>query len=322
MLTFLLRRALTVFLPTLLGISILIFGLMHAIPGNFVDILIGVGVDITPEQIKAIEASYGLDKPVPVQYLYWLGNVLRGNLGRSLRTGDPVAQEILRRLPITAELTAFALLIALVVAIPLGIIAALRRNATVDVAARVGSLVGVSIPNFLMGTLLILFFSLYLKGLFPTTGFVPLREGLVPNLRSLFLPALSLGLAMTASVMRMMRSSLLEELGREYVTVARAKGLAEKAVILRHAVRNALIPVVTVVGIWIGYLLGGTVIVEELFSIPGLGRLALYAIYQRDYPLVQGTVLFVAFVFVAVNFATDILYSILDPRIRIAGEQQ
>ena len=197
----------------------------------------------------------------------------------------------------------------------LGVISAVRQNALSDLLARFLALIGLSIPNFLLGTLLILLVSLRLP-VFPTTGYSPLSEGLGANLRSVFLPALSLSLAMTASVMRMTRSSLLEELRKDYVQVARGKGLAEGTVIFRHALRNALIPVVTVIGIRIGYLLGGTVIIEELFSLPGIGRLALNAIYQRDYPIVQGTVLFIAFAFILINMLTDLAYSLLDPRIR------
>ncbi|MGQ9490663.1 MAG: ABC transporter permease [Anaerolineae bacterium] len=315
MITFLARRIIMVFAPTLLGISILVFVIMHLIPGSFVEVLVGVGTDITPEQLAAIERAYGLDKPLPVQYFLWLGNVLRGNLGNSLRTGLPVGSEILRRIPVTAELTLFALILALPLGISAGVVSAVRQNAWTDSLVRVGALLGLSVPNFLLATLLILLVSLYIP-VFPTTGFIPLNQGLGDNLRSLFLPAFSLALSAMASIMRMTRSSMLEELRKEYVKVARSKGLKERLVILRHVLRNSLIPVVTVVGIWVGYLLGGTVIIEEIFALPGVGRLALNAIYQRDYPLVQGTVLFIAGVFVFVNLLTDLLYGLLDPRIR------
>ena len=315
MLSYFLRRVLLVFLPTLLGISILVFTIMHLIPGSFVDVLIGFGTDVSPEQIAHIERVYGLDKPLPVQYLLWMGNVSRGNLGNSLRTGKPVLSEIVRRLPVTLEVAALTMSMAILLAVPAGIISAVRQNAISDLLVRLLALFGLSIPNFLLGTLLILFVSLYWP-VFPTTGYVPLSEGLEANLRSVFLPCFSLALGMSASVMRMTRSSLLEELRQDYVRVARGKGLAERAVTFRHALRNALIPVVTVIGIRVGYLLGGTVIVEELFSLPGIGRLALNAIYQRDYPTVQGTVLLIAFAFVLINMLTDLTYSFLDPRIR------
>ena len=315
MLSYLTRRTLFIFIPTLLGMSILVFTIIHMIPGSFVDVLLGIGTDITPEQIANIEKAYGLDKPLAVQYFYWLGNVLRGDLGNSLRTGKPVVSEIFSRLPVTLELTALTIVLTLILAIPTGIISAVKRNNFSDLFARLAALIGLSIPNFLLGTLMILFISLKWQVL-PTTGFVPLSESVVENLKSMTLPSISLALGMSATIMRMTRSSMLEELRQEYVQVARAKGLSERLVILRHALRNGLIPVITVLGIQIGYLLGGTVIVEELFALPGIGRLALNAIYQRNYPLVQGTVLFISFAFVFMNMLTDLSYSMLDPRIQ------
>jgi len=316
MIAFFARRVLTVFLPTLLGISILVFGAMRLIPGNFVDVLIGIGPDVGQAQRDEIARSYGLDKPLPIQYLLWLGNTLRGNMGTSLRTGEPVAGEILARLPITLELAGLATLFSLLLAIPAGILAAVRRGGAIDVAIRVIALVGLSVPNFLIGTLLILFVSTKWSVL-PTTGFVPISDGLVANLKSLVLPTIALGTLLAASIMRMTRSAVLEELGRDYLTVARAKGLAPRVVVLSHAVRNALVPVITVVGIQTGYLLGGTVIVEQIFAVPGIGRLALDAVSQRDYPLVQGATLFIAAAFVLINLLTDLTYGLVDPRIRV-----
>ncbi len=318
MIAFLARRVLTVFLPTLLGISILVFGAMRLIPGNFVDVLIGIGPDVGQAQRDEIARSYGLDRPVPVQYLLWLGNTLRGNMGTSLRTGEPVAGEILRRLPVTLELAGLATVFSLLLAIPAGILAAVRRGGAIDVVIRVIALIGLSVPNFLIGTLLILFVSTRWPVL-PTTGFVPLADGLVANLKSLVLPTIALGSLLAASIMRMTRSAVLEELGRDYLTVARAKGLGPRVVVLSHAVRNALVPVITVVGIQTGYLLGGTVIVEQIFAVPGIGRLALDAVSQRDYPLVQGTTLFIAAAFVLINLLTDLTYVLVDPRIRVRG---
>jgi len=316
MLSFFLRRLVTVFLPTLFGISLLVFGAMHLIPGNFVDVLIGLGPDVSPEQRQAIAASYGLDRPLPLQYLSWLGNVLRGDMGNSLRTGQPVAEAIVDRLPVTLELALLATLFSLVVAIPLGVLAAVRRGGPFDALARGIGLIGLSVPNFLLATLLVLFIATRWRVL-PTTGFVPLSEGLGANLKSLVLPSISLGVLLMASVLRMTRSAVLEELGKDYLTVARAKGLGEKAVVFRHAVRNALVPVITVVGIQTGYVLGGTVIVEQIFALPGIGRLALDSVLQRDYPLVQGTTLFIAASFVLVNMLTDVVYGLVDPRIRV-----
>ncbi len=313
---YLVRRLVTVFLPTLLGISIAVFAIMHLIPGSFVDVLVGIGTDITEEQRAQLVRAYGLDRPLPIQYLHWLGNVLRGDLGTSLRTGQPVWHEILARLPVTLEIAFLALVLAVGLALPLGILSAIRPNGWLDLGARLLGLVGLSVPNFLLGTLAVLAVSLYAPGLFPTTGYVPLSQGVVANLRSIFLPAAALALAMSASVMRITRSSLLETLHQDYIRVARGKGLSEIQVLMGHALRNGLIPVVTVVGIQAGYLLGGTVIIEEIFAIPGLGRLTLNAIYQRDYPVVQGAVLFIAFAFVLVNLVTDLTYSLIDPRIR------
>ena len=315
MLTFLLRRIITVVIPTLLGISILVFGAMRLIPGDFVDVLIGIGPDVSEEQRREIAKSYGLDEPVPVQYVRWLGQTLQGNMGTSLRTGEPVASTIVDRLPATLELAFLSTLLSLVIAIPAGVLSAVRRNGFLDAIARVVALIGLSVPNFLLGTLLILFISTKWPVL-PTNGFVPISEGLWPNLKSLVLPVLSLGALLAASITRMARSALLEELGKEYLIVARAKGLSGKAVIFGHAFRNALVPVVTIVGIQTGYLLGGTVIVEQLFAIPGVGRLALDAVLKRDYPLVQGTTLFIAGTFVLVNLLTDVIYGLIDPRIR------
>jgi peptide/nickel transport system permease protein len=314
-LSHLVHRVVTVFLPTLLGISILVFGAMRLIPGNFVDVMIGIGPDVSQDQRDAIARSYGLDQPLPVQYVRWLGNTLRGNMGHSLRTGDPVAGLILDRLPATLELTFLATLVSLLVAIPAGTISAVWRNGVVDAAARIAALIGLSIPNFLLGTLLILFVSLKWPVL-PTSGFVPISHGVWENLKSMVLPVISLGAILAASITRMTRSALLEEFGKDYLTVARAKGLSAPVVVRRHAFRNALVPIVTVVGIQTGYLLGGTVIVEQVFAIPGVGRLALDAVLQRDYPLVQGTTLFIAGAFVLVNLLTDLVYGLIDPRIR------
>jgi peptide/nickel transport system permease protein len=318
MLRFLLHRLVTVFLPTLLGISILVFGAMRMIPGNFVDVLIGLGPDVSEEQRDAIAASYGLDRPLPFQYLSWLGNTLRGDMGNSLSTGDPVAGTILDKLPVTLELALLATLFSLILAVPLGVWAAVRRGGPVDALARGVGLIGLSVPNFLLATMLVLFVSTKWR-VVPTTGYEPVSEGLWDNLKSMLLPTISLGLLLTASVLRMTRSAVLEELGKDYLTVARAKGLGERAVVLRHTLKNALVPVITVVGIQTGYLLGGTVIIEQIFALPGIGRLALESMSQRDYPLVQGTTLFIAASFVAVNMVTDVIYGLVDPRIRTGG---
>lgn len=292
---------------------------MHLIPGSYVDVLLGIGTDISPEQRQNVVRQYGLDQPVPVQYIKWIGNVLTGDFGESLKSGKPVTTEIISRLPVTMELAVLATIVSLILAIPAGIVAALNRGRWPDTVLRLIALIGLSVPNFLIATMLVLFISTKWSVL-PTTGFVPISDGLWPNLQSLIMPTISLGALLAAAIMRMMRSSMLEELGKEYLTVARAKGLRQKAVIMSHAFRNSLIPVITVVGIQTGYMLGGTVIVEQVFAIPGIGRLALDAVNQRDYPLVQGTVLFIASAFVLMNLVTDVVYGLVDPRIRVGGE--
>lgn len=316
MVSFLVRRLVTVVIPILFGISILVFGAMHLIPGSFVDVMLGLSADVSPEQREEIAASYGLDEPLPVQYLRWLGDLLQGDLGTSLSTGEPVLGEIASRLPATLELAFLATLVSLVIAIPAGVLAAVYRGGFIDVVLRVIGLLGLSIPNFLIATFLVLLVSTRWP-ILPTTGYVPLTEDVIGNLKSLTLPAISLGALLAASVMRMTRSSVLEELGKEYLMVARAKGLSGRVVVMRHAVRNALVPVITVVGIQTGYLLGGTVIVEQIFAIPGIGRLALDAVLQRDYPVVQGTTLFIAVAFVMMNVLADVIYGLVDPRIRV-----
>jgi peptide/nickel transport system permease protein len=321
MLSFLARRMITVFLPTLLGLSMLVFGAMHLIPGSFVDVLLGVGQDISEEQRQRVVAQYGLDQPVPVQYAKWLGNVFTGDFGTSLKSGKPVATEILSRLPVTLELAFLATITSLILAIPAGIVAAIYRGRWPDTVLRLVALLGLSVPNFLIATLLVLFVSTQWR-ILPTTGFVPVSEGLGANLKSLAMPTVSLGALLAASMMRMMRSSMLEEFGKEYLTVARSKGLKERSVVMTHALRNSLIPVITVLGIQTGYMLGGTVIIEQVFAIPGIGRLALDAVNQRDYPLVQGTVLFIASAFVFMNLLTDVVYGLVDPRIRVGGKAQ
>ena len=321
MFSYLARRMITVFLPTLIGLSMLVFGAMHLIPGSFVDVLLGVGQDISEEQRQRVVAQYGLDQPVPVQYARWLGNVFTGDFGTSLKSGKPVATEILTRLPVTLELALLATVASLILAIPAGIVAAIYRGRWPDTALRLVALLGLSVPNFLIATLLVLFVSTQWSVL-PTTGFVPVSEGIGANLKSLAMPTISLGALLAASMMRMMRSSMLEEFGKEYLTVARSKGLRERSVVMTHALRNSLIPVITVLGIQTGYMLGGTVIVEQVFAIPGIGRLALDAVNQRDYPLVQGTVLFIAAAFVFMNLLTDVIYGLVDPRIRVGGKAQ
>lgn len=314
MLRFLTGRLLSL-VPVLLGVSVLIFLLMRLIPGDAIEIFVGTQVGLTPEQRRELERIFGMDVPLHRQYLDWIGRAVRGDLGTSLRTGRSVAGEILARFPVSAQLAALAMLVALGVAVPLGVISAVRRGSGTDAAVRLAGLLGLSLPGFWLATMLVLVFSKYLPiGLLD--AYVPPAVDLWRNLKALLLPALALAAALAAVLMRYVRSSLLEVLGQDYIRTARGKGLWEAAVVGRHALRNALVPVITVLGIQFGYLLGGTVVVEEIFAIPGMGRLVLYAIYQRDYPVVQAVVLLSALTFVLVNLVVDVLYALLDPRIR------
>ncbi len=286
---------------------------MRLVPGDVVDILLNEYYD--PKVAEQMRNLFGLNLPLHVQFLHWAGGLLHGDLGSSLVTGRSVMGELLSRFPATLELTISALLLSLVIAIPAGIVSATRRNTPWDYSVRVVSLLGLSTPNFFLGVLLILLFAVTLHWL-PSGGYQPWGAGPLVHLRYLILPTVTLGTAMAAIVMRMTRSSMLEVLRQDYVRTARAKGLGERRIAISHALRNALIPVVTVVGIQVGFLLGGAVIVEKIFSWPGLGTLIVNAIIQRDYPLVQGAVLALALFFVAANFAVDLLYLYLNPRLR------
>ena len=301
-------------IPVLWGVSVVVFLLVHLLPGDAVQMFLGTQVALGPQQMDELRRLFGIDKPLPLQYLDWIGRVLRGDFGISLRTGQPVLPTILARLPISIEITLLALAAALVIALPMGVVAALRRGTAVDALVTAVGLVGLSVPNFwLAAMLLILLANLPIASV---GVYVRFSANPVANLTVMVLPALSLGLSLAAVIMRFVRSSLLEVLGEDYVRTARAKGLVERIVIDRHALRNALIPVITVIGFQAGYLLGGTVVIEEVFALPGMGRLALNAIGQRDYPVIQGVVLLIAGLFVLTNLAVDVLYSVVDPRVR------
>ena len=314
MLVFLGRRLLLA-IPSLFGVALVTFVLMRSVPGDVVTQLVGVLEDISPERLAELRRLFGLDLPVHVQFAQWLGAVLQGDLGTSLRTGRSVALDIGLRFPVTLQLTLMSLGIALVLAVPLGVTAARYRGRWPDYLGSAFVLVGLAIPNFFLAILLILLFSLRL-GWLPPAGYVPFMEDPLENMRRMVLPSLSLGLILAAATTRIMRSTMLEVLGRDYVRTARAKGLVERRVVLRHALRNALIPVVTVVGLQFGALLGGAVIVEQVFSLPGIGRFALEGINLRDYPGVQGAVLVIAAAFVLVNLLVDVVYALIDPRVR------
>ncbi len=311
---YLLRRGLWT-VAALLGVSVVIFLLVHLIPGTIVDILGGGEGQLSPEQRAAVMHQFGLDRPLPVQYAYWLGSIAQGNFGWSFRSGQPVGQLLVSRLPITMELAVLSVAGVAGVGIPLGILASVSGSLRVKTAVQVIGLLGLSLPNFWIAVLLIIAAS-YLFHWLPALIYVPPWTQPWVNLQQMFLPVLSLALGLAAVVVRMTRSSMLEVLGQEYVKVAQAKGVTRAGVLLRHALRNALIPIITVLGLQMGYLLGGVVITEQIFGLPGLGWMLLNGVYQRDYPVVQATVMLFALTFIVVNLAVDLVYTYLDPRIR------
>ncbi len=297
------RLALTV--PVLLGVATLVFALIHLIPGDPAQAMLGE--DAALEDVAALRTRLGLDRPLIEQYVAFLRSAVGGDLGTSLRTNEPVARAIIDRLPATLELAAAAMLVAIGVSMPLGIIAAVRRGTIVDHAATAIALTGISIPNFWLGPLLAIIFAVEL-GWLPVSG-----RG---TLAHLMLPAISLGAALAAILARMTRASLLEELREPYVQAARARGASRARAVLRHAFRNSLIPVVTLVGLQFGAVLTGAIITETIFAWPGIGRLLIQSIGFRDYPVVQGCILFIAVTYVGMNLLTDLVYGVLDPRIR------
>ena len=300
---------------TLVGLTVLVFLMLRLIPGTVVEQMIGADAVVSPAMVAELRRFFGLDQPWYVQYWEWLSRLARGDLGTSWRTGKPVLQLILERLPVTLELTTLAVGFALVIGMTAGIVSAVRQNKAVDQVTRVGALLGLSVPVFWQGTMLILFFSLYLRWM-PPVVWVDLLTDPRRNLTIMLLPAICLGTASAANIARTTRAGMLDVLRSEYVRTAMAKGLGGRAVLLKHAMKNALIPVVTVAGLQVGVLLGGTVVVEEVFTLPGMGRLVLWSIYQRDYPLTQSTIVFIGVLFMTVNLLVDLLYSYLEPRIR------
>jgi ABC-type dipeptide/oligopeptide/nickel transport system permease component len=304
-LRFLLRRVLLT-IPVLLGVATLVFSLIHLVPGDPAQAMLGDGA--SPQDIAELRTNLGLDRPLLTQYLAFMRQAAAGDLGTSFRTGQPVTMMIAERVPATAELALAAMTVAILMAIPLGVIAAVWRGTALDHGAMTFSLVGISIPNFWLGPLLAIFFSVEL-GWLPVSG-----RGTVAHL---ILPALSLGLALSAILARMTRASLLEELGELYVRAARARGVSRAMAVVGHALRNSLIPLVTIVALQFGAVLTGAVITETIFAWPGIGRLLIQSIGFRDYPMVQGCILLIAVTYVTVNVITDMLYGVLDPRIRL-----
>jgi peptide/nickel transport system permease protein len=311
---YLLRRVLWT-IAALLGVSVVIFLLVRLLPGTIVDILAGTEGQLTARQRADVLHQFGLDRPLVVQYALWLVSMLRGNFGWSFRSGQAVSDLLVSRLPLTIELAVLSMASVAAIGIPLGILASVTRSVRIKTLVQIVGLLGLSVPNFWIAVLLIIVAS-YTFHWLPALIFAsPWTQPWV-NLQQMFLPVLSLALGLAAVVVRMTRSSMLEVLGQEYVKVAQAKGLPTHAVLLHHAFRNALIPVVTVLGLQMGYLLGGVVITEQIFGLPGLGWTLLNGVYQRDYPVVQGTVMLFAATFVLTNLCVDLLYTSLDPRIR------
>ncbi|HAF71091.1 MAG: Putative dipeptide ABC transporter permease protein [Acetothermia bacterium 64_32] len=334
-LTYLIRRLLQA-VPVFLGVTFIVFLLMYMTPGDPVDLMMGEGSVVSEEEIEQLRHELGLDRPFYEQYGRFLAGIFRGDLGNSITHRRPVATLIWERLPATIELTLLAGVIALAVAIPAGVVSAVRRYSVLDAVGSIASLIGVSMPGFWLGLILIIFFSVTLKvlpvagritygtGLEPRTGFFVLDailqgngRALVDVLKHLIMPAFAMSVVMMAMTMRLTRSSMLEVINQDYIKTARAKGLANRTVILRHALRNALIPVVTTVALNLGSLLGGNMIIESVFAWPGLGRLVVESVYARDYPVVQGCVLVYALIYVSLNLIADLSYAYLNPKIRL-----
>jgi peptide/nickel transport system permease protein len=315
MVEFLVRRTL-ISAVTLVLISVIVFTGVRLIPGDPARVLAGIEAD--EAGLEDIRRKYGLHEPIPMQYVRWARLALRGDLGESIRTRQAVTGVVAQKLPITLQLAAAAMAVAFLIALPAGILAAVRRNTAWDYLASGLSLCGVSIPNFWLGIMLILLLSVRL-GWLPASGFVPLWHDPVQSVRRLAMPAFVLGTALAAVLMRQTRNSMLEALSADYIRTARAKGLGGRAVVLRHAVRNGLIPVITIVGLQLGALISGAVVTEQIFVVPGFGRLIVEAVFTRDYPLVQGVVLITASAYVGINLLVDLAYSLANPRIRVGG---
>ena len=310
MLAFLVRRIL-VAIPTIVLISVFVFALQKLLPGD--PVLAMAGEERDPETLAYLREKYRLNDPVPVQYLSWIGGVLRGDFGISLRTGQPVLELIAQKLPVTIQLSVMALLVALLIGIPAGVLSAYRKGTWVDWIANVVALSGLSVPNFWLGIMLILLVSVRL-GWLPASGYAPFLEDPVRSIQTMAMPAVVLGTALAATLMRHTRSAMLGVLRSDYVRTARAKGLAERTVLTKHALRNALIPIVTVTTLLFGELLAGAVLTEQIFTIPGFGKLVVDAVFTRDYAVVQGIVLCTGIAFIALNILADALYRVLNPR--------
>lgn len=296
--------------------SLLIFAMMRLLPGDVVDIIAGTDGTVSSAAKEKLRESMGLSDPIPVQYIKWLGDLLRGDPGTSLRSGEPVGSILMRALPITIELAILGLIISTLVSIPLGVISAVKRDTFFDFGARVGGLVGLSLPNFWVATLMLLFTSKAF-GWTPSIRVISLTSDPIGNLEQMIMPSIALAVPLMAITMRMTRTTMLEVLGQDYVRTANAKGLAPRPILYRHALKNALIPVITVIGFQLGGLLGSAAVVEVVFGLNGVGNTLLQGIFNRDYPLVQAATLYLAIVFVLINLIVDVLYAWLDPRIKL-----
>lgn len=314
MLNLFLRRVL-VSIPTILLISVFVFALQKLLPGD--PVLAMAGEERDPIALAAIREQLGLNAPLPVQYFRWLSGAVQGDLGTSVRTGLPVTDLIMQKLPVTLQLGVMALLIALVIGIPAGILSAVRKGTLTDYAANVVALSGMSIPNFWLGIMLIMLVSVKWQ-LLPASGYVSPTEDFVQSMRTMIMPAFVLGTGLAASIMRHTRSSMLGVLKQDYVRTARAKGVPERRVVLHHAFRNALTPIVTLTALLFGELIAGAVLTEQIFTIPGFGKLVVDAVFTRDYPVVQGVVMVTAVGFIIMNLVADMLYILLNPRLRAA----
>ena len=310
--TYLLHRLLAL-VPVALVVATVAFVLIHLAPGDPASVI--AGPDASRDDVQRIERQLGLDAPLPVQLVRWYGQLVRGDLGQSIFLRKPVTEAILDRVEPTLLLTLFAIVISVALGVPAGVVSARYHNTTTDQVLMVVALLGVSIPNFLLGLLFILFFSVWL-GWFPVAGYSPLEYGWLRTLRSLVLPAFALGLVQSALIARIARSSMLDVLREQFITAGRAKGLGERAVVYKHALKNAMIPTVTIVGISFAILISGAVVVETVFNIPGLGRLVISAVLRRDYPVIQGVVLCIAGLYMLINLAVDLSYLVFDPRVK------
>lgn len=310
---YILRRLFTTIF-TLIGITIVIFLLLRVARGSILDSILGIYSQRTPELISSMKAFFGLDKPLYIQYFIWMGQLLHGNLGTSWQTAMPIIDLIDTSLPVTLELTFLAMIITVTIGVPVGVISAVKRNKLFDNIARVCSFIALGLPNFWQGAMMILIASVVFKWS-PPFQFVSFFKNPKDNLELLILPAIALGTVNVANVVRLTRSAMLEEWPKDYVRTARSKGLKESTVIWGHTLRNAMISIITIVGLMVGYLLSGAVTVEAVFTLPGLGRLILWSIYQRDYPVTQAVLLLTCSLFVVINFVVDILYAFINPQI-------